>query len=244
MYNDNFNMNPDDFFGGYFDYFNKIEPIQRQNPFTSLYIALGLAVCVGVILSLLFLRKKNEKKVKGVLKIVYNFLNMNKFYAEDILRLLNLLSLLAISTGGVWLLFNGFTARGLILLVLGNVASRIIFELAVMFVILCRKSVSMDKRLSRLEAFYSEDFSDDRSEECDFCDSGCGECDCEECVQYGDYAECNCTADDFEKETSDFCGDKCRGECEESASDIKSEDSLGNENISDENGEAEYAEPK
>lgn len=190
MYNDNFNTNPDEFFGDYFNYFNNMQPVNRPDPFNSLYIALGIVIALGVVFSIFFLRKKNENKFKGFKRGLYNFLNLNKFYAEDIVRILNILSLLAISTTGIWMMFSGMVASGIALLILGNVGARIFFELTVMFIILCRKTVSMDKRLSKLEAFYSDDFEEDEPDACGFDCDECSDCGYEEPCSEGNIDLC------------------------------------------------------
>ena len=128
-----------------------------------------LAVIVGVVLFVTFMSKKHEGKHRGFLEKVYNFLNFNRFYAENIVRLLYVIAVCVLVLVGIALMLLGLDAHasaifwmGAGLLVLGNLAARICCELVMMFIILCRKTVSVDRRLSKIEgAFTAEPETED-----------------------------------------------------------------------------------
>ena len=128
-----------------------------------------LAVIVGVVLFVTFMSKKHEGKHQGFLEKVYNFLNFNRFYAENIVRLLYVIAVCVLVLVGIALMLLGLDAHasaifwmGAGLLVLGNLAARICCELVMMFIILCRKTVSVDRRLSKIEgAFTAEPETED-----------------------------------------------------------------------------------
>lgn len=126
--------------------------------------AVGVAILVAMILAVVFyftfLDKKNEGKFKGFAAKVYNFFNFNKFYVEDVLRLIYVVSVAFLLVVSLAVLFSASFIAGLLLLVLGNVALRIGYELIMMFIILCRKTVSVDKRLEKIGKFYSDDFDE------------------------------------------------------------------------------------
>lgn len=162
-------------------------------------IAILVAIILGVVLYFTFLNKKNEGKYTGALGKIYNFLNFNKFYAEDILKLLYIISAAVLTVASIIFMFLGtkLFVASLLLLVLGNVALRVGYELVMMFIILCRKTVSVDRRLEKIEKFYGDDFDQGESAE-EFCaedscpESGCGadpqSCESDSC--------CGCTAED------------------------------------------------
>lgn len=128
-----------------------------------------LAVIVGVVLFVTFMSKKHEGKHQGFLEKVYNFLNFNRFYAENLVRLLYVIAVCVLVLVGIALMLLGLDAHasaifwmGAGLLVLGNLAARICCELVMMFIILCRKTVSVDRRLSKIEgAFTAEPETED-----------------------------------------------------------------------------------
>ena len=128
-----------------------------------------LAVIVGVVLFVTFMSKKHEGKHQGFLEKVYNFLNFNRFYAENLVRLLYVIAVCVLVLVGIALMLLGLDAHasaifwmGAGLLVLGNLAARICCELVMMFIILCRKTVSVDRRLSKMEgAFTAEPETED-----------------------------------------------------------------------------------
>lgn len=143
--------------------------------FNALPVAVLVAIILGVALHFTFLRKENENKFTGWKEVVYNFFNFNKFYTEEILKLVYVMLTAAFVVIGIFMLFVDF-ATGLILLVLGNVAIRVSYELIMMFVILCRKAVSIDRKMDKVVAFYGDDFDEgDCGGDCGSCEEECGD---------------------------------------------------------------------
>lgn len=171
-------------------------------------IAILVAIILGVVLYVTFLKKKNEDKYTGWKKTVYDFFNFNKFYTEEIMKLVYVMLTAAFVVVGLFMLFIDL-AMGLILLILGNVALRVSYELVMMFVILCRKTVSIDRKLDKVVAFYGDDFDEGDCAEEDFsCGGECGSCD----------ADCSDREDEFEMEDESeeevvtfSCGGNCSG---------------------------------
>ena len=131
-----------------------------------------LAVIVGVALFVTFMSKKHEGKHQGFLEKVYNFLNFNRFYAENIVRLLYVIAVCVLVLVGIALMLLGLDAHasaifwmGAGLLVLGNLAARICCELVMMFIIICRKTVSVDRRLSKMEDIFTVDTDEETESE-------------------------------------------------------------------------------
>lgn len=152
---------------------------------TFLVVAVLAAIILGVVLYFTFLSKKNEGKYKGVAEKIYNFFSFNKFYTEEIMKLLYIVMAAVLVVVGVVMLFTYSLVGGLLILVLGNILLRICYELIMMFIILCRKTVSVDKKLDKITDFYSddfgyEDFSAEEAEDSQTCDN-CGSCE-EACV--------------------------------------------------------------
>lgn len=125
---------------------------------TFLVVAVLAAIILGVVLYFTFLSKKNEGKYKGVTEKIYNFFSFNKFYTEEIMKLLYIVMAAVLVVVGVVMLFTYSLVGGLLILVLGNILLRICYELIMMFIILCRKTVSVDKKLDKITDFYSDDF--------------------------------------------------------------------------------------
>lgn len=115
-------------------------------------VAIGalVAAILAIVLFFTFMNRKNEGKFTGAKGKIYDFLNFNKFYVEDVLRLIYVVSAAVITVVGVLLLFVSFLT-GLILITLGNVLLRVAYELMMMFIIMCRKTVSIDRRLAMME---------------------------------------------------------------------------------------------
>ena len=160
----------------------------------SMPIAVLVAVILGIVMYFTFLRKENEDKYTGWKKTVYDFFNFNKFYTEEIMKLVYILVTAAFVVIGAMLLFVE-PVTGFLLLTLGNVALRVSYELIMMFVIFCRKTVSIDKKMDKVVAFYGDDFDEGD------CGGDCGSCG-EDCSE----------REDEEEETIELsCGGNCSG---------------------------------
>lgn len=131
---------------------------------TGIIIAILAVIILAVVLNFTFLSKKNEGKYTGFLGKLYNFLCFNKFYLEEILKLLYVVSAAVITAVGLFTMFSVNFIAGLVMIVFGNIGTRIVYELAMMFIILCRKTVSVDKKLDKISKFYGDDFDDEPSE--------------------------------------------------------------------------------
>ncbi len=120
--------------------------------FTFLVIAILAAVILSIVLYFTFLNKKNEGKYKGFTGKIYNFFNFNKFYAEEILKLVYIISAAVLTVVSIVGIFSTAFLASLLILILGNIALRVTYELIMMFIILCRKTVSVDKKLDKIAA--------------------------------------------------------------------------------------------
>ncbi len=118
------------------------------------------AIALGIILNASFLKRSNEGKFKGFWGKVYDIFSMNRFYTEDIVKFLGVITFLIITFIGLYMIFTGSIAGGVLLIIFGNIAARLGYELIIMFAILTRKTVSMDRRLKGIEKFYSDDMED------------------------------------------------------------------------------------
>ena len=176
MYFDQFGFDP---FGGAQDYYAQM--------YAPLYWTIGLSIfacVVGIILNFTFLRRSNEGRFKGFWGKVYNLFSFNRFYSEGILKLLNVVSFMLITVLGIYMVCTGSIVWGILLIVFGNLAARLLYEITIMFIILTRKTVSIDRRMSGIEKFYSDDMKD--WEETDSVEEAFGEDDHEEEVREGE----------------------------------------------------------
>ena len=157
----------------YFDFFGNDPFWGAQDYYASalksLYWIIGLviaAIVIGIVLNFTFLRKSNEGKFKGFRGKVYDLFAMNRFHTEDITKLLGVITFLMITFLGIYMIFTGSIGAGILIIIFGNLLARVCYELIMMFAILTRKTVSMDRRLAGIEKFYSDDMEDwDKSEE-------------------------------------------------------------------------------
>ena len=130
-----------------------------------LLIGIAIGILVAFILCVTFLRKKNEDNHHGRNRKLYNFLTMNKFYSEDIIKVLYVFTACVITFGGIAYIFRRWYI-GIAIIVAGNLLARLSFELFEMFIVLVRQTTGISKKLSSIEKFYQDqDLADDWSEE-------------------------------------------------------------------------------
>ncbi len=170
---------------GYYNYYNS--PLMNYaNIFVVLGVAVVLAVILGIVLFFTFLKKNNEGRFSGVKGKIYNALTFNRFYAENIIKFLYVVAACVITVVGIVYIVLGTFISGICIIFIGNVVLRISMELILMFIILCRKTVSIDRRLSKIEAFYDDQYGEDWGD----CSGDCG--DCGDCTACGEADDC-CT---------------------------------------------------
>lgn len=113
-------------------------------------IAAVLAVVGGIVLYFTFLSKKNEGKFTGFLGWMYDFLTFKKMMIENLLKILYLIAALFITLGSFALISTSFLAF-LMVIIFGNVAARVLYELLLVTLVICRNTTDINKKLGNKE---------------------------------------------------------------------------------------------
>lgn len=119
-------------------------------PFFSLILpilALIVIIAGGLALYFLFVRKPN--RFQGAAAKLHDALNFRTFYTEKLLRALYSITVVAIVVYSVVLLFTHFFSA-LLLFVLGNLAARIVYEYALLLLVLCRNTQEINRKMGPL----------------------------------------------------------------------------------------------
>lgn len=106
-----------------------------------------VAVIGGIVLFFTYLNKKNETKYTGFWGWMYDFLTFKKMVIENILRIFYLISAIFITLSSFALISVNVWAF-LLYLVVGNIVTRLIYELSLVVLILCRNTTEINKKLS------------------------------------------------------------------------------------------------
>ncbi len=107
-----------------------------------------LAIVGGLVLYFTFLSKKNNEKFKGFLGWLYDFLTFKKLVLENVLKVLYLM--LTIFVTLISFVFSNFLMV-LLTLVLGNLAVRIVYEFALVLLLICRNTTEINSAMTRSE---------------------------------------------------------------------------------------------
>ena len=113
-------------------------------------ISVVLAVVGGIVLYFTFLRKGNEGKYTGFLGWMYDFLTFKKMVIENILKILYLVMALFITLSSFAVISQSFLSF-IIYLLAGNLIARILYELCLVVLIICRNTTEISKKLDKKE---------------------------------------------------------------------------------------------
>ena len=107
-------------------------------------VSVILAIIGGIVLYFTFLSKKNEGKFTGFLGWLYDFLTFKKMMIENVLKILYIIVALFVTLSSFGLISISFLAF-LLTLVIGNVLTRVIYELLLVKLVICKNTTEINK---------------------------------------------------------------------------------------------------
>lgn len=111
-------------------------------------VSVILAIIGGIVLYFTFLSKKNEGKFTGFLGWLYDFLTFKKMMIENVLKILYIIVALFVTLSSFGLISISFLAF-LLTLVIGNVLTRVIYELLLVKLVICKNITEINKKLNK-----------------------------------------------------------------------------------------------
>lgn len=135
------------------------------NGFVSVMAVLGLVIGVigAFVIFFWFMSGKNENHFTGRLKKAYDFLHFRFYIIEGILKFCYVLMACICTTVGIFLTVSIIAiGPGVILLVGGNLAVRIVYEFLLMLVLACRHLGDISRQM---KTFPDQEFPAVRAEE-------------------------------------------------------------------------------
>ena len=111
-------------------------------------VSVILAIIGGIVLYFTFLSKKNEGKFTGFLGWLYDFLTFKKMMIENVLKILYIIVALFVTLSSFGLMSISFLAF-LLTLVIGNVLTRVIYELLLVNLVICKNTTEINKKLNK-----------------------------------------------------------------------------------------------
>lgn len=146
---------------------NSLYPYSSHSNFNSiaetsvwLIVSLVLAIVGGILIYFLFLSKKNEGKFNGFLGWMYDFLSFKKMFMEALLKIVYIITALYITLSSFAVIGSSFFAF-LVYLIVGNVIARLVYEFALLLLVICRNTTEINKKLANKD----EDKKDTDSQE-------------------------------------------------------------------------------
>ena len=110
-------------------------------------LAALVIVAGGLALYFLFVRKPNH--YQGAAARLHDALSFRTFYTEKLLRALYCIAVVSIVVSSVILLFSNFFGA-LLVFIVGNLIARIVFEFALLLLVLCRNTQEINQKMGPL----------------------------------------------------------------------------------------------
>lgn len=98
-------------------------------------------------INFLFLAKKNEGKFKGFALWLYDFLSFKKLLAEALLKITYIALALYVTIMSFAFIGSSF-GQFLIMLIGGNLLIRVIYEIAIVLLVICRNTTEINKKMA------------------------------------------------------------------------------------------------
>lgn len=127
-------------------------------------VVLGVlhAIAATVLLYIMVLPKKKDGKLNAFLQQVHNFFNVKKLYLEEVLKFLYVLSsMVAVCVGFFMMLSYQYSywsgkepmiLQGLLVMILGPVVLRLVYEGVMMFILLVKNTMEINNNLKATSA--------------------------------------------------------------------------------------------
>jgi len=106
-----------------------------------------LGIVVALVVYLLFLNPKNERKFSGFVKWFYNFLNFRVVFIEAFIKILYMALLFTTIIVGLYTMFVVHFGYGVLFIIFGLLFFRVMFELIMISVMLYRNTTDIRKKL-------------------------------------------------------------------------------------------------
>ena len=116
------------------------------NSVALVFLAIILALAATIAAYIFIIPESKRNKLNGFCKWLHDFLNLKKLWIESVLRFLYVFDTALIIIAGFFTMFSSFLA-GLLMMVLGPIAFRLIFEGIFMFILLVKNVIEMNNRL-------------------------------------------------------------------------------------------------
>ena len=116
------------------------------NSVALVFLAIILALAATIAAYIFIIPESKRNKLNGFCKWLHDFLNLKKLWIESVLRFLYVFDTALIIIAGFFTMFGNFLA-GLLMMVLGPIAFRLIFEGIFMFILLVKNVIEMNNRL-------------------------------------------------------------------------------------------------
>ena len=131
-----------------------------MNPIVAYVLGIILAIAGTVAAFIMVIPEKKRPGLSKFLQWIHDLFNFKEFWLEKIIKALYVFSTLSCICVGFFLLFSGYkdmwygrfhslALTGILVMVLGPIVVRITFEFSMMFIMLVKNVMSINKKLDK-----------------------------------------------------------------------------------------------
>ena len=113
----------------------------------ALIIGIAAAVAVTVLMYIFVIPENARKHLPGFLRLIHDLVNFRVMVLEPVIKLLYVLCTLGCIFTGILLLFGDPFWIGLIVLIIGPLVLRIIYEMIMLFIIQVQNVITINRKL-------------------------------------------------------------------------------------------------
>lgn len=123
---------------------------------TTSIVAAVISLIITIGLYIFILPDSKRASLNNVCKKIHDFLKIRGLITEAIFRFLYVSTVVSCVVEGIFLLFEDF-GKGLLLIILGPIASRILFEVLLIAFLLVRNVIEINNHLKGIEPINDEE---------------------------------------------------------------------------------------
>ena len=113
----------------------------------ALIVGIIIAVVITVLMFIFVIPDKARRHLPGFLKIIHDLVNFKTMILEPVIKVLYVLLTLGCIFIGILLLFGSTYWIGLIVLIIGTLVLRIIYELIMLFILQVQNVITISRKL-------------------------------------------------------------------------------------------------
>lgn len=123
-----------------------------MSPAVAMIIGFVLALAATIVMYVMVMPKKKDGQLSPFFQFLHNYFHFKQLYIEVVMKFMFALLTLTCIAGGFFMLFSStygqsFALAGFLLMILGPIVMRLLYEMSMMFILLVQNVIDINKKL-------------------------------------------------------------------------------------------------